>query len=217
MSKSQQANKKSSTMTRQAYRKRRLQIRMLTESAVMIALATVLSLIEIGGAYGGGVTLVSMLPIIVISHRWGWKHGVLTAAVYSVIQLLIGLKNVGYATTFAQAVGVVVLDYLAAFTVLGLSSLFEKPFGRTNKAVFWGILTTFSVRFLCHFISGVWIWGSYMENVYLGIPTPNVWVYSLVYNGWYMLLEIIITESVATILYQTLGKYFRGEDLYRRQ
>ncbi|MBR3271734.1 MAG: energy-coupled thiamine transporter ThiT, partial [Clostridia bacterium] len=72
-------------------------VRRLVESALMIAVATVLSLIKIDLPFGGGVTIVSMLPLILISHRYGWKWGLATAFVYSVAQLVLGLDNVAYA------------------------------------------------------------------------------------------------------------------------
>ena len=201
-------------MSSQTSRKtRQLWTRFLAEGAIMLALATILSLIKIDLPLGGGITLVSMLPIILMSHRWGWKKGLLVAVLHSSIQLLLGLDNVGYATGFFMAVGVIFLDYIIPYTALGLSGLAEKFFGKTDKAVFVGILVTFLIRFACHYITGVWIWAEWAKPTYLGIATPTPWVYSALYNGWYMIFEIIITECVAMILYQALGKYFRREDL----
>ncbi len=201
-------------MAKQTSRKVREQrTRFLAEGAVMLALATILSLIKIDLPLGGGITLVSMLPIVIMSHRWGWQKGLLVAFLHSAIQLLLGLDNVGYATSFGMALGVIFLDYILPYTALGLSGLAEKYFGKTDRAVFIGILVTFLIRFACHYITGVWIWGVWAEPEYLGIPASSPWVYSALYNGWYMLFEIIITECVAMILYQALGKYFRREDL----
>ena len=188
-------------------------VRFLAEGAVMLALATILSLIKIDLPLGGGITLVSMLPIIIMSHRWGWKWGLMVSGLHATIQLLLGLDNVSYASNFLMALGVIFLDYLVPYTVLGFSGVAEKVFGKTDRAVFVGILVTFLLRFLCHYITGVWVWGGWAEGTYLGIGTPTPWIYSAVYNGWYMLFEIIITECVAMILYQALGKYFRREDI----
>ncbi len=199
--------------TQTGRRQQRFWIRWLAESAVMLGLATVLSMIKIDLPLGGGITLVSMLPILIISHRWGWKLGLPVAFAHSLIQLLLGLDNVGYASTFVMALGVIFLDYILPYTALGLSGLAEKVFGKNDKAVFWGILVTLLFRFACHYITGVWVWAGWAKTTYLGLSTPTPWIYSAVYNGWYMLFEIIITECVATILYQTLGKYFRGEDI----
>ena len=145
-------------------------VRKLTESAVFIAIATVLSFLKIDLPFGGGVTIVSMLPLVIISHRWGWKWGVFTAFVFSVLQLLFGMKNVGYATTFLTAVGIILLDYIIAFTVIGFSGIFDKACGKTRKSVCIGIAVTFSLRFVCHFISGVWIWGGWMPETFMNMP-----------------------------------------------
>ncbi len=187
--------------------------RMMVESAIMIAIATVLSLIKIDLPFGGGVTIVSMLPIILVSHRWGWKWGLVTGFVYGVIQLLFGLDNVGYATTFATAVGVIALDYVVAYTFVGLSGFFDTIFGKTRKALFVGILVSLLLRFACHYVTGVWIWGGWMPESFMNMTMTSPWIYSLLYNGWYMLAEIVITEVVAMLIYEPLKKYFRGEDI----
>ena len=96
--------------------------RQLTESAVFIALGTILSILKIDLPFGGGVTIACMLPLVLISHRWGWKWGLLTAFVFGVIQMFLGLDNVGYAANFIMAVGIIFLDYIIAYTVIGFSS-----------------------------------------------------------------------------------------------
>ena len=184
------------------------------ESALMVAVATVLSLIKIDLPFGGGVTIVSMLPIILISHRHGWKWGVCTAFVYSVIQLFLGLDNVGYAENLIMGAGIVLLDYILAYTAIGLSGVFNKIFRDRAKptAVCVGIAVTFFLRFVCHWIAGAWIWGVWMPEEFMGMPMTNPWVYSALYNGWYMLAELVLTEIVAVLLYLPLGNYFRAED-----
>ncbi|MBR3305409.1 MAG: energy-coupled thiamine transporter ThiT [Christensenellaceae bacterium] len=183
--------------------------RMLVESALLIAVATVLSMIKIDLPFGGGVTIVSMLPIVIASHRFGWKWGILTAFVYSLIQLLFGLDNVGYASTLATAIGVIFLDYVIAYTVLGLSGIF----GTTRGAVAAGIAVTFVLRFVCHLITGVWIWGEWMPEEFMGLTMTSPWLYSFLYNGWYMLAELVATEIVAMLIYSPLKKYISGGDL----
>lgn len=188
-------------------------VRRLTESAIFIAIGTVLSFLKIDLPFGGGVTIASMLPLIIISHRWGWKWGVFTAFVYSVLQLLFGLDNVGYATTFLTAVGVILLDYIIAYTVIGLSGIFDKPCGKTRKSVCVGIAVTFFLRFLCHYITGVWIWGGWMPESFMNMTMTSPWLYSFLYNGWYMLAELIVTEIVVNIVYVPLAKYIHARDV----
>lgn len=188
---------------------KKITTRKLVESALLIAVATVLSLVKIDLPFGGGVTIVSMLPLVLASHRYGWKWGVVTAFVYSVLQLILGLDNVGYATNFVMALGVIFLDYIIAYTVIGLSGVF----GKDRKAVAIGILVTFCLRFVCHLITGAWIWGEWMPEEFMGLTMTGPWLYSFLYNGWYMLAEIVLTEIVAMLIYKPLGKFFRGEDL----
>lgn len=65
--------------------------RRLVESALMIAIGTVLSELKVGSlwAFGGGLTIGSMVPLVLISHRWGIKWGTFTAFVYSLLQLIL--------------------------------------------------------------------------------------------------------------------------------
>jgi len=192
---------------------KKITTRKLVESALLIAIATVLSLFKIDLPFGGGVTIVSMLPLVIASHRWGWKWGVVTAFVYSVLQLILGLDNVGYASSFVMALGIILLDYIIAYTVIGLSGIFDVAMGKGRAALAVGIAVTFCLRFVCHLITGAWIWGEWMPDEFMNLPMTSPWLYSFLYNGWYMLGELVLTELVAMLIYGPLGKYFRGEDL----
>ena len=62
------------------------------------------------------------------------------------------------------------------------------------------------LRFLCSFLSGVLIWGNLSD----GLPA---WIYSLTYNGSYMLPDILICLVIFALLYKPLKKYFTAADL----
>ena len=190
--------------------------RKLVESALFIAIATVLSIFQIALPFGGGLTICSMLPLILLSHRYGWKWGLVSALVYSLLQLVLGVENVGYGTSFIMCVGIIFLDYVLAYTVLGFSGLFDCIIKNRRAALAVGIAVTFCARFVCHLISGAWIWGVYMPEEFFNLPMTNPWVYSALYNGWYMAAELVLTEIVAMAIYAPLGKYFRGEDLQKK-
>ena len=185
----------------------KITVQQLTESALMIAIATVCSIVKFDLPFGGGVTVVSMLPIILISHRYGWRWGVATAFVYSLIQLVLGLDNVGYATSTFMAFGVISLDYIVAYTFIGLSGVF----GKSRKAVIIGICVTFFLRFACHYVTGVWIWKEWMPEEFMGWAMKSPFIYSALYNGWYMLVELAIHLIVAMLIYKPLKGYFTGE------
>ena len=190
-----------------------LTVRRMVESAILVALATVLSIFKIDMPMGGGLTVCSMLPLVVLSHRWGWKWGAVSALVYSVLQLLLGLDNVGYAAAggMAMAVGCVVLDYIVAYFVIGFSGIFDGPGKNHRAAMAIGIAVTFFLRFLCHFITGFWIWNALWPNEF-GMTGL---VYSAAYNGWYMAAELAVTEIAAMLLFAPLKRFFTGQDIGR--
>ena len=193
--------------------KAKLSTRQLAETAVLIALATVLSMFKLDMPMGGGLTVCSMLPLVLLSCRYGWHWGVVSALLYSVLQLLLGLDNVGYAAAggIGMALGCVFLDYIVAYTVIGFAGAFTR-FGATPRVGLGiGVAVTFFARFLCHFFTGMWIWNVLWPNEY----NMTGAVYSAAYNGWYMGAELVLTLLVAMLAYKPLEKYITGQDLKR--
>lgn len=183
----------------------------LVTSGIFIALATVLSLIVIFKLpYGGSITLLSMLPIMVLGYMYGIKWGLLCGTVYGVVQALLGASM---SSAFAGLSGFYVflmalIDYLIAFAVLGTSGMFKGRIKNHTIAFLGGSIVAGLLRLLAHFSSGVILWGSYAEwffgadnmnnafgntvlNNFSGIGLAII--YSIVYNGSYMIPEIIIT------------------------
>lgn len=186
-------------------------LRRLTESAILLAIGMVLSFLQFSGpwALGGSITFCSMLPIVLLANRYGTKWGLVSAFAFSLLQLVTGLKNVQYAPDALTAVAIILLDYVVAFTALGLSAIFNKAFKQRRTAVVVGIAFTFFLRFLCHFVSGVLVWEALWPNALHWAPV----VWSLAYNGSYMLPELLITGLVAFFLFKPLEKFWLGEDL----
>ena len=142
--------------------------RIMVEGALMIALATILSMIKVFEMpFGGSVTLLSMMPIILMSFRHGTRWGVLTAFVHSVLQLVLGFNNVGYCATLLSQIGCILLDYILAFTALGLADAIGKPFKNRLVGIIVGTAVVCLLRFVCSWLSGILIWGSYQS--YYGI------------------------------------------------
>lgn len=186
-------------------------IQRLVECALLIAVGTVLSLFEFKGiwALGGGITFCSMLPLVMIAHRHGTRWGVFCALIFSLIQLVLGLNNVQYAPDALTAVGIILLDYVLAFTVIGFSACFTKVVKDRRWAIVLGIAVTFTLRFVCHFFSGLLIWEALWPNEKGWAPA----VWSLAYNASYMLPETLLTSAVAFISYTPLKKYWLGADV----
>lgn len=170
-------------------------LRTMVECSMMIALATVLSLIKLVDLpYGGSVTAASMLPILIIAYRHGTAWGLTSGLVYGVIQQLLGLNTLSYVTTWYSILAVILLDYVFAFAVMGLGGVFRRICPRQSTALFCGALLGCFLRYLMHVISGATVWAG------LSIPTTAALAYSLSYNATYMLPEAIILAAVALYL-----------------
>ena len=181
---------------------------MLTESAVMIAFATVLSIVKIVDMpYGGSVTACSMLPLLIIAYRYGTKWGLLTSFTYGVIQMFLGMDNLSYATSFWAAIAIILLDYFVAFVVLGLGGLFRKITKTQGQALCAASVVTGFLRYLCHTISGCTVWAG------MALPTKDALIYSLSYNLTYMLPEIIVLATGAVLVSRLLD--FSQADIKR--
>lgn len=184
--------------------------RTLIECALMIAIATVLSNIKIFEMpYGGSVTLLSMLPLVLVSFRHGLRWGLLTGFAHSLLQMLMGFYAPP-AGTIPAFIGVVLLDYVLAFTVLGAACLFARPFKNRLVGVIIGTCIACILRFVCSWISGAWLWGSYQQE-YEWAAGLNVWIYSLLYNGSYMLPEMILTAIGSGLLCGLAPKMFQAQ------
>ena len=170
----------------------------LVESAVMIALAVVLDMVKIWTMpWGGSVTLLSMLPIMLISIRHGIGWGLGSAFCFACLQIITG-GVFGWGLTPATLIGALLLDYFVAFTVLGLAGLFRQ---KGAFGVMVGIVIVCALRFLSHFASGIILWANLEQFVAFGKEWVNRPIfYSLCYNGMYMLPETIFTSVAALLL-----------------
>lgn len=171
------------------------QIVAMIECSMMIALSTVFSLLKIVDMpYGGSVTIASMLPIVIAAYRHGFLWGLGTALTNSVIQLLLGVNNLSYFSTWQSILAIILLDYIVAFGVFAISGLFRRVEKRQNFAFLYGILLSSVLRYICHVISGATVW------VGLSIPDNAALLYSLSYNATYMIPETIVLVAIGVYL-----------------
>ncbi|MEG1381066.1 MAG: energy-coupled thiamine transporter ThiT [Ruthenibacterium sp.] len=179
--------------------------RTLVECALMIALGTVLAQLKIFEMpNGGSVTLLSMLPFVLVSFRHGTKWGLFTGFVNSLLQMLLGF----YApptNTISALVLMILLDYVLAFTLLGLAGAIAKPFSNKTLGIAVGTASVCVIRFFCSFFSTIFVWFS---TAPAGVP---VWLFAITYNGSYMLPELILTTAGAVILYKAMPKFFTAQ------
>ncbi len=194
----------------------------LVVSALLIAMATILSLFKpFELPFGGGITIVSMLPIVLIAYRYGTKWGLFSALVGSILQMLTSFKTVSAffmpgdeQMVIWKAILVCLIDYVIAYTALGFGGIFRNKCKTPSAALCIGSIVALSLRYLAHIISGYIFFGVWAEWFFkqkgfysIGKTILDTFsgnslsiVYSVFYNGLFMIPEIIITAIVALII-----------------
>ena len=183
-------------------KKSNLKLRCLTEGAVFVALAQVLSYLKLFELPQGGSFVLAMFPIFFYCVRWGFVPGMLASAVYSVLQLTL---DGAYAWGWQSIIG----DYILAYSLIGVAGLFHKQ----KTGFFTGTVVGTAARFLSAYIVGATVWGEYMPDQFFGMTMTSPWFYSALYNGSYLLADMLLCLIVGAILWKPLGQYIRGEDL----
>lgn len=166
----------------------------LVECAMLVAVAVVIDLIPFPKWPQGGSVSLCMIPIVFCSYRNGLAWGLASGFVLSAVQMITGFY-LPPAGDVLSIILCILLDYLLAFTLLGSAELFRKLCGKYRVAGYAvGTVAAGLIRYLCSFLSGILIWGSYAPE---GTP---VWIYSLTYNGSYMIPNTIIAAVVIVLL-----------------
>ena len=174
----------------------------LTECAIMLALSFALSCAKLFEMpMGGSVTVASMLPVMLISIKYGVSTGLATCFVYSLTQLMQAVASANvfpYCETPTTLVLCILFDYVVPFTVLGLAGLFHKMklTKNTEINIYIGIISVVILRFLCHFITGVAIWGQWAPE------GMGKYFYSFLYNGSFLSLDFIICIVCAVLMFR---------------
>ena len=165
-----------------------MKTRIMVEGALMVALNTILSLIQFNGPWinGGSVTAFSMVPICLFAYRHGLKWGMLTGFVAGILQLMVGLSSLKGLTALIF-VGAIVLDYLLAYALLGFAGIFKNRIQNKILSIGLGFALASTLRFICHVISGFLLWGSLLNDGFGAV------IFSFTYNIGYMGPEILIT------------------------
>jgi len=193
----------------------------LVTSAMLVALGTGLSFVSewipfLNLPFGGTITLASLLPLVMISWMYGLGWGLGSGFVYSLLQMAVGFKTVS--ALFLPdsdsymgagfAILILLLDYVLAFTSVGLAGVFRNRLSK-KWAIVWGSVLGLFLCYLFHVISGAAFYSAWAEWFFTESAAKNfaisAWVmknfsgtglaicYSVIYNGLYMLPEILIT------------------------
>ena len=176
-------------------------INVIAEGGIMLALATALSFIRIVQfPWGGAVTLISMLPIMVFAMRHGVLKGLVVSFLFSLISFGQGIIIDGifaWGLTPWLLVGTILLDYIFAFTGLALSGIFGN---KSLPRIIGGISLAVVLRFVLHVFSGVFVFASAGE-IWEGLNIENPWLYSMLYNGLFLVPELVLTLIGAIVLF----------------
>ena len=154
-------------------------IKQIVVGAMCLALAYALSCIKIFELpNGGSFTPASMLPIFVFAYIYGPAKGLFVSFIYCLLQLIQGI--------YFESIFQFMLDYIFGYTLLGVAGFFR-------HSIIPGIIAGGFLRFLSSFLSGVIFYGAYAPE------GQSPFVYSLLYNGSYMLPEVVICILIAII------------------
>ena len=181
----------------------RTKTRMLCEGAIMLALAIILNMLKIMRLPQAGSVDLSMVPVFMFAIRWGWKPGILLGFCFGLLQLFIdGAIAWGWQS--------LLLDYIVAYMPLGLCGIFKGK----NNGIYPGILLGCFLRFIVHFISGVTIYKILVPTELFSATYTSPALYSLVYNGSYILIDTVICILIFALLMKSPAKkYVLAEDI----
>lgn len=189
----------------------------LTVSAIMVALATVLSFIKFSELpYGGSVTLFSFVPILFVGYAYGVGWGLGAGLVHGILQMIFGIGSATSGAGFKwwQFVLCALLDYLVAFGVLGLSGVFKKSIKNPQASFALGALFACVLKYVSHFFSGYILFSGWAEWFFtegggmsygskiLSSFSGNALgaIYSLIYNATFSIPETILSIVMAVVL-----------------
>ncbi|MBR4720498.1 MAG: energy-coupled thiamine transporter ThiT [Clostridia bacterium] len=166
--------------------------RILAEIAITVALSCVLYFVRLWTMPQGGCVSLEMVPILFLAYRRGAKEAITAGAIYGLVSIIFEGAIYHPLSIF--------LDYLFAFGVLGIAGFFKTNVLDIVTGSFLAVLG----RFFFSLMSGVFLFASYAPE------GQNPWIYSLVYNGSYMLPELAISIAVLVILYLSSPKLFEA-------
>lgn len=128
----------------------------ITYAGICIATSFALSYIRFFSLpQGGSVTFASLVPLMIYSHMFGIRKGVIAGIIYGFLQFI-------QAPWFYHPIQFL-LDYPIAFGAIGLSGLFHEKniFNKKITLQFaLGALVAVIIRYFSHVISGIFVFGS---------------------------------------------------------
>ncbi len=176
---------------------KKINVKMITEAGIMIALSIVLNMIKLYKMpQGGSITPGGYVPLILFALKWGPAKGVTVGIIYGLIDCLID-PYIIHPVQF-------LLDYPLAYGMLGLAGFASKNlnFNSIKGKVKLTLSVVFAnlMRMVAAILSGIIFFEEFL-------PTNIPYVLgSLIYNISYVLPNTIICIILIFILYPRLIK-----------
>ena len=186
-------------------------VKVLCEIAIFAAIGFVLDILQSGiwkGAFiNGGSIGFAMVPVFVIAYRRGLVPGIICGLLLSLVQMMGGIYVINASSGWRGTIGPflqIMLDYVLAYTVVGVAGAFSGMYKRGNSkvrviAIIIGCLLGGLLKYAGHVISGGLFWlgdGSYK---FMGVANSS-WLYSFVYNGAFCIPNIIICTGLMLLI-----------------
>ena len=179
-------------------------VRCLAEGGISVALAIALSYLKIPigmafGGFGGSIDLV-MIPLIVFAVRWGAGWGVGAGLIFGTLKYFLGQHS---AINWVS----IIFDYSVAYAFVGFAGVLRRKYTLLPLSALIGCVA----RFLIHYISGVTVYAEYVPEEFMGFTNLTPPVYSVLYNGTYMLPNTILAIVICGLLIVPLRKLDNGK------
>ena len=200
----------------------------LVKTSILLAIATVLSVVKLFSMpFGGTITPASMMPVILIAYIYGTKWGLFSAFIYGILQMITGMNVVSAMflpgesqMVLWHAVLVCVIDYILAYMMLGFGGVFKNKIKNQSLSIALGTFVSMLLTYIMHIVSGYIFYGAWAEwfftqdgfysfgKTIVESFSGNLLslIYSVIYNGLYMIPEIIITVLLTPFVYAVLKK-----------
>lgn len=164
-------------------------------AGVCLAASFALSFIKISPVqYGGSITLASFVPLLIYAYKFGPVKATIAGIIFGLFNFI--------SDPFILTPYTFILDYILAFASIGLMG-FAPKFGKipTAAKVAIGTVIVYVARFIFHLISGFLYFAE--DAIWADIPTPNMFVYSFIYQCVYLPADCVICVGVLITLAKT--------------
>ena len=169
--------------------------------ALCVALSLCLSYLKIPigvafAGFGGSIALV-MIPLIVYAVYSGFGWGIAAGLVFGTLKFFLAG---GVAVNWQS----MLLDYAVAYAFVGFAGIARRS-GKYWLCALIGCVA----RFLVHFFSGITIYAILVPTEILGLVTGSAAIYSVLYNGTYMLPNTVLAVILCALLKKPIEKILK--------